>query len=588
MGNLRIWAPRAERVVLHAGTHAVPFVPLERGWWTAESPRIAPGTDYRLALDDHPPIPDPRSPWQPQGLEGPSRVLDHARFRWSDHGWQARPLSSGIVYELHVGTFSREGTFAGVEAHLDQLRALGITHLELMPVNCFAGRRGWGYDGANLFAPHAAYGSPDDLKHLVDTCHARGLAVILDVVYNHLGPAGNYLDWFGPFFTDHYRTPWGRAVNFDGPDSAEVRRFFCDNARMWLRDYHFDGLRLDAVHAMYDFSARHFLEQLAAEVRELEIELGRSLVLIAESDLNDPRVIRSPELGGYGVHAQWSDDFHHALHQVLTGERNGYYADFNGLDDLAKALRRAFVYDGRFSRERRRPHGRTPAGITGDRFLGYIQNHDQVGNRARGERIARLAGAERAKMAAALVLTSPFVPMLFQGEEWGASAPFQYFTDFPDRALGRAVRDGRRREFAAFGWDPEEIPDPQDPRTFERSRLDWAERDQEPHRSMLAWYTRLIRLRAEMPALRNGRFDRMRVDADAASGRLVVQRPPVAVACNFARAPQVVSLPENRWRILLSSHGQARAGSTHVELPAESVAILTGEAGDAAPGEVVN
>jgi maltooligosyltrehalose trehalohydrolase len=575
VGKLNVWAPSARKAVLKIQSRDVPLSPRERGWWQVESDLIAAGQDYRLVLDDHPPIPDPRSAWQPQGTDGPSRFLDHAHFRWTDANWQPRPLTAGLVYELHVGTFSREGTFAGIERHLDHLDRLGVTHVELMPLNCFPGTRGWGYDGVNLFAPHAAYGSPDDLKHLVDTCHAHGLAVILDVVYNHLGPSGNYLDWFGPFFTDHYRTPWGKAVNFDGPNSAEVRRFFCDNALMWLRDYHFDGLRLDAVHAMYDFSARHFLEQLAAEVLELESELGRSLVLIAESDLNDPRIVRPPEVGGYGLDAQWSDDFHHALHGVLTGERTGYYADFGTIGHLAKALRQAFVYDGTWSGERGRPHGRGVGGLAGHRFLAYIQNHDQVGNRAQGERIGHLAGIERAKIAAALVLTSPFIPMLFQGEEWGASAPFQYFTHFPDAALGQAVSDGRRREFAAFGWDPEKIPDPQDARTFERSRLNWPEREKEPHRGLLEWYRRLIRLRRAVPALANGRLDQVRTEHDEAAGWLALDRGGAAVACNFARENRTVPLPDGRWELALASVAQPRLGNSGIELPPESVAVLT-------------
>lgn len=574
MGKLNVWAPKAEQVALQIESQDIPLQRQARGWWQVDTDRIAHGRDYRLVVDEHPPIPDPRSPWQPHGIEGPSRFLDQGRYRWDDAGWQPGPLSAAVIYELHVGTFSPEGTFAGVESHLGHLRELGVTHVELMPLNAFAGNRGWGYDGANLFAPHAAYGSPDDLKHLVDACHTHGLAVILDVVYNHLGPAGNYLDRFGPFFTDHYRTPWGRAVNFDGPGSAEVRRFFCDNALMWLRDYHFDGLRLDAVHAMYDFSARHFLEQLAGEVRELEAELGRSFVLIAESDLNDPRVVRGAEAGGYGVHAQWSDDFHHALHTVLTGERTGYYADFGRIGDLVKALTGAFVYDGTWSGERGRPHGRPIGGLPGHRFLAYIQNHDQVGNRARGERIEHLAGMRRARVAAALVMGSPFIPMIFQGEEWGASAPFQYFTDFPDAALGRAVRDGRRKEFAAFGWDPAEVPDPQDVRTFERSRLDWQEREQAPHRELLDWYRSLTRLRRTLPALAAGRLEQVRTHHDETARWLVLDRGGAVIACNFAAEDRRVPLPEGRWDVALGSVGAPRPEDGAIALPAECAVIL--------------
>ena len=380
------------------------------------------------------------------------------------------------IYELHVGTFSPEGTFDGAAARLDHLVDLGVDVVELLPVAQFPGRHGWGYDGVDLYAPHDPYGGPDGLKRLVDACHARGLAVVIDVVYNHLGPAGNYLAEFGPYFTDRYTTPWGTAVNLDGPDSDPVRDFVVGNALMWVRDYHADGLRLDAIHAIVDTSAVHILEELRAQVEALAAELGRQVFLIAESDLNDPKIVHRPELGGYGIDAQWSDDFHHALHAVLTGERTGYYADFGSLDHLAKSLRQAYVYDGGYSPHRRRRHGRSPAGLPPTRFLGYLQNHDQVGNRATGERSSMLLSTGLLKVAAAIVLLGPFVPMLFQGEEWAASTPFLYFTDHDDPELGEAVSEGRRREFAAFGWSPEQVPDPQAPETFEASVLRWDER----------------------------------------------------------------------------------------------------------------
>ena len=474
-----------------------------------------------------------------------------------------------------MGTFSPEGTFDGVTARLDHLVDLGITHLELMPVNGFSGTRGWGYDGVNLFAPHEAYGGPDGLKRLVDACHARGLAVLLDVVYNHLGPEGNYLGRFGPYFTDRYRTPWGDAVNLDGSDSDEVRRFFCDNALMWLRDYHLDGLRIDAVHAIVDTSAVHILEQLAAEVDALERETGRSRVLIAESNLNDPRIVRPREHGGYGIDAQWSDDLHHALHVALTGERSGYYEDFEGLGDVAKALTDAYVYDGRYSAFRRRRHGRPATGLSGNRFLGYLQTHDQVGNRARGERIGHLVSPGRVRAAAAVVLCAPFVPMLFQGEEWGATAPFQYFTDHRDPALAEAVRDGRRREFAAFGWAPEEVPDPQDPATFERSRLDWAEPDREPHRSTLAWYRDLLRIRRAHPALTDGDRGAVRVEFDAGAGWIRMERGPVTICANLSEAPARIPVAPDRPRavLLASDEGISVEGNTML-LPGGSAAVL--------------
>jgi maltooligosyltrehalose trehalohydrolase len=450
-----------------------------------------------------------------------------------------------------------------------------ITHVELMPVAEFSGSRGWGYDGVYPYAPHHAYGEPDDLKRLVDACHARGLAIVLDVVYNHLGPAGNYLDRFGPYFTDRYTTPWGAAVNFDGPFSDEVRRFFCDNALMWLRDYHFDGLRLDAVHAILDTSATHFLEQLACEVADLEAQVGRHQSLIAESNRNDPRIVRPPELGGYGNDAQWSDDFHHALHCVLTGERNGYYIDFASLADLAKALRQVFVYDGRYSVFRKRRHGRRPVELSGHRFLGYLQNHDQIGNRAKGERSSHLMGLGRLKIGAALVLTGPLVPLLFQGEEWGSSSPFLYFTDHEDPELARAVIEGRRREFVAFGWRPEDVPNPQAIETFERSKLNWSEQNKEPHSGLLAWHRRLIQLRREIPALSDGRLDRVLTNFDESAKWLVVRRGPAVIACNLSDIAQRVPVDLGHGtELLLASENNVQFTHNAVTLPLDSVAIL--------------
>jgi maltooligosyltrehalose trehalohydrolase len=399
--------------------------------------------------------------------------------------------------------------------------------------------------------------------------------VLLDVVYNHLGPTGNYLARFGPYFTDRYRTPWGDAVNLDAADSDEVRRFVCDNALMWLRDYHVDGLRLDAVHAFLDRSATHVLEQLTAEVRDLETRLGRRLVVIAESDLNDPRLVRPVDRGGYGLDAQWNEDFHHALHAGLTGERHGYYADFGRLADLATALRAGFVYAGQHSAYRRRRHGRSAAGLPGHRFVGCLQNHDQVGNRARGERTSHLISTARLEVGAALVLTAPFVPMLFQGEEWGATTPFLYFTDHADPALGQAVREGRQREFAAFGWDPADIPDPQSADTFVRSKLDWREVDREPHARLLAWHRRLIALRRGSPDLADGRMDRVGVRVDEDARWLVVERGAVTVVVNLGAADALVPLPPERARrVLLTSNTDIRVGTAHVTVPPDAVVLL--------------
>lgn len=575
MATFTVWAPDAGNVAVAIGAERYPMNKADGGWWSVETARAGRGTDYGFSLDDGKALPDPRSPWQPHGVHGPSRVVDHGAFHWTDGGWQARPLSSAVIYELHIGTFTEAGTFDGAIERLDHLVDLGITHVELMPVNEFSGSRGWGYDGVDLFAPHHVYGGPDGLKRLVDACHNRGLAVLLDVVYNHLGPAGNYLGRFGPYFTDRYSTPWGKAVNLDGAGSDDVRRFFCDNALMWLRDYHFDGLRIDAVHAIIDTSAVHFLEQLAAEVQELEAQLGRHLVLIAESDLNDPRLVRSREAGGYDLGAQWSDDFHHALHTVLTGERDGYYADFGTLADLAKAIERVFVYDGRYSAFRGRRHGRPPRGLSGHRFLGYLQNHDQIGNRAKGERSSHLMNPARLKVAAALVFTAPFIPMLFQGEEWGASSPFLYFTDHEDAELGRAVSKGRREEFATFGWDPEEIPDPQARETFERSRLDWSEIHRQPHAGLIEWHRSLIRLRRQVPDLADGRLDRVRIRFDEQAKWFILERGSVTVVCNFARQTQLVPAAEKRFRsLIIGSTLEIQPRSEGLELPPDSVAIL--------------
>jgi maltooligosyltrehalose trehalohydrolase len=573
---IRVWAPAAHNVQLDLDGDRLPMVRADGGWWLVDTPRALPGVDYAFVLDGaEPPLPDPRSQSQPHGVHGGSRLVDHSTFNWADANWYAPALGSAIVYEMHVGTFTATGTFDAAIDRLSHLKDLGITHVELMPIVEFSGDRGWGYDSVDIFAPHHAYGGPEGLKRLVDACHSRGLAVLLDVVYNHFGPSGNYLPRFGPYLTHRYATPWGDAVNFDKRGSDEVRRLFCDNALMWLRDYHFDGLRIDAVHAIVDTSAIHFLEQLANEVAVLEQELGRRLVLIAESDLNDPRLVRARELGGYGLSAQWSDDFHHALHTVLTGERAGYYADFGSIPDLAKALRQAWVYDGRYSNFRGRRHGRSPAGLSGHHFLGYTQTHDQIGNRAKGDRSAHLMSTGRLKIAAALILTSPFVPMLFQGEEWGASTPFLYFTGHEDPDLARAVSAGRKREFAAFGWDPEEIPDPQGLETFEHSKLDWGELSREPHRGILEWHRELIRLRATMPEVRDGRMDLSDIAFDEDARWLRVTRGRVTIACNLSAAPKSIPIASGTpHRIAMASDARVAVGGSQVELPPDSVAIL--------------
>jgi isoamylase len=570
--RLAVWAPQATNVTARVDGRSLEMARDEEGGWSVESGNIGREAEYVFSVDGGEPLPDPRSPRQPQGVHGPSRLVDHEHFRWTDAAFVAPPLASGIVYELHVGTFTPEGTFAAAAGRLDHLVELGVTHVELMPVAAFDGRHGWGYDGVALFAPHEAYGTPDDLKKLVDQCHARGLAVMFDVVYNHLGPSGNYLPRFGPYFTGRYRTPWGPAVNLDDADSDGVRRFFVDNARQWLVDYHADGLRLDAVHALHDESALHLVEEITALARELS-RTGRRRCVVAESDLNDPRVVRPAGEGGWGCDAQWSDDFHHALHTLLTGERSGYYADFGGMAPLAKALQQAYVYDGVYSNHRRRRHGRPAAGLPGERFLAYAQTHDQIGNRMQGERLVHLTSPGRARIAAALVLTSPFVPMLFQGEEWGASTPFQYFTDHPDPELAASVTEGRRREFASFGWEPQEVPDPQAGETFERSKLRWDELGREPHRSLLSWHRSLIRLRREHPVLRGGDLSLVKVTFDEAQGWFRMDRGELSLAFNIGAAPVRVPLAASAARILLASDA-AQTVDAGLELLVDAVAIV--------------
>jgi maltooligosyltrehalose trehalohydrolase len=532
----RVWAPTPERVELDLAGRRLDMVAGERGWWSLDVPDAGPGSEYAFRLDGGDARPDPRSPWQPEGVHGPSKVLDHSAFPWTDQAWSGAHLPSAVLYELHVGTFSHEGTFDGAIQHLGHLVELGVTAVELLPVAEFPGSRGWGYDGVDLYAPHSAYGGPDGLKRFVDAAHRQGLAVVLDVVYNHFGPEGCYLGEFGPYFTDFFSTPWGAAVNYGREGSDEVRRFAVDNALMWLRDYHVDGLRLDAVHAIIDPSAVHLLEQLSAEVEELAAVVGRPLFLVAESDLNDTRLLRPREVGGYGLDAQWSDDLHHALRTTVTDERRGYYVDFDGLPDLAATLERGWPHAGGWSAFRQRTHGRA-FDRPGWQLLGYAQDHDQVGNRAQGDRLSDAVSLDVLQAVAAAYLTAPFVPMLFQGEEWAASSPFQYFTSHTDPELGRAVSDGRRREFADFGFAPDEVPDPQDPETFERSKLRWDERDDGDHAVLLRWYRALIELRRSTPDLLDGRLDRVRTELDEAAGTLVVHRGSITVALAFGDAP---------------------------------------------------
>jgi maltooligosyltrehalose trehalohydrolase len=478
-----------------------------------------------------------------------------------------------VIYELHAGTFTPEGTLDAAIGRLDYLCELGITHVELMPMAAAEGDRGWGYDGVALYAPLEAYGGPDAMKRFLDAAHHSGLAVLIDVVYNHFGPSGNYTGKFGGYITDHHTTPWGGAVNFEDAGSAEVRQFFIENALMWLRDYHFDGLRIDAVHAFIDRSAKHFLRQIEEAVRVLGNHTGKHYVVIAESDLNDPRLVTAREAGGYGLDAQWSDDFHHALWTVLTGETAGYYQDFGGMADLAKAIEQVFVYQGQYSRYRKRDHGVPVGALPADRFLGYLQNHDQVGNRAQGERLSHVVDVGRAKIGAAMVLLGPFVPMLFAGEEFAASTPFQYFTNFQDKELGRLVSEGRRKEFVTFGWSPEAVPDPQVEETFLRSKLRWEERNHGVHAEMLDWYRRLIRLRREESALTCPELADVQVNFDEKQKWLWMARGPIEVVFNAGMSE--VKLPVvKRYEALLRSMAGVVCERDGLFLPAGSVAVL--------------
>ena len=580
MHEFTVWAPRVSRIAVKIGDALYPMMGRdERGWWNVSVEQAEYGMDYGFVLDDDPtPYPDPRSLWQPHGVHGASRLYDQRAFVWSDDRWQGPVLPGGVIYEMHVGTFTQEGTFDSAIDRLDHLAELGVTHVELMPVAEFPGCHGWGYDGAALFAVAGTYGGPDGLKRFVDACHQRGLAVLLDVVYNHFGPVGNYTGRFGPYVTDRHHTPWGDAVNFEDVGSDEVRRYFCDNALMWMRDYHFDGLRLDAVHEFVDRSAIHFMEQLSCEVEVLSSTLGRRLVVIAESDLNDPRVVTPREAGGYGMDAQWDDDFHHALFTVLhPGDAGrGYYDDFGSVARLAKALTQVFVYDGVYSRYRRRTHGRPVKGLSAHHFVGFIQNHDQVGNRATGDRLEQVVGMDRAKVGAAVVLTAPFVPLLFQGEEFAASTPFQYFADHNDPEMARAVSEGRKREFAAFGWKPEDVPDPEKMETFARSKLNWDEVNEGHHAEMMDWYRRLIRLRHESPSLNDGDPGHEKVQFNEAGRWMRIDRGLVTVMFNLGDEGVEFERPGGAALVLASGEDVA-VKERSVMVPPNRVAIFSAE-----------
>ena len=524
--RFRVWAPKASSISLRIvrESREISLAPQDSGYFSAFASGLRPGARYIYLLNGDQRRPDPVSRHQPEGVHGPSEVIDPEEFRWEDQDWRGVPLGKLILYEIHAGTFTREGTFEAIIPYLDYLRTdLGVTAIELMPVGQFPGARNWGYDGVFLYAPQNSYGGPQGLKRLINACHRKGLAVVLDVVYNHLGPEGNYLDDYGPYFTERYKTPWGRAINFDGPESDEVRRFIIDNALYWETEYHIDGLRMDAVHGIFDFSARHILLDMREEVQRQARNLGRPILVMAESDLNDVRVITPQQKGGYGLDVQWNDDFHHCLHTLLTKERDGYYQDFGNFAQMVKALQDGFVYTGQYSFFRKRRHGNSSKHIPPAKFVVFSQNHDQVGNRMKGDRLSTLVGFEALKLAAGLVLLSANIPLLFMGEEYGEQAPFQYFVSHTDPTLVEAVRMGRREAFAAFEWQTD-VPDPQSEETFLRSKIHLDLHRHGKRKILFGLYRTLLKYRREIPSLSHLSKRGMKVDASEESPLLVMRR----------------------------------------------------------------
>jgi maltooligosyltrehalose trehalohydrolase len=564
MCKFLLWAPKAKKVEVKitdarapGSENAIPLEPLEHGYFFGMAKNVSADALYQYVLDGQRARPDPASRFQPRGVHGPSQVVD-ARFEWHDAAWRGLVLQKYVLYELHVGTFTEEGTFDAIIPRIANLKKLGITAIELMPVAQFPGSRNWGYDGVYPFAVQDSYGGPAALKRLVDACHQQEMAVVLDVVYNHLGPEGNYLAEFGPYFTDSYRTPWGAAVNFDGPHSDEVRRFFIQNALQWINEFHFDALRLDAINAIVDTSARKFLEELSSECHAAGERLGRPVYLIAESDRNDARVVAGSEVGGWGLDASWNDDFHHSLHVLLTGERNGYYEDFSGVEDFARAYRDGFIYAGQYSTFRQKRHGTSTHNLRAEHFVVFSQNHDQIGNRMLADRYSQSMPLERVKLAAAAVLLSPYIPMLFMGEEYGEPAPFQYFVSHQEAAMIEAVRKGRKEELARFQWT-RKLHDQQDERTFARSKLNWQLQNSGKHKIIRGFYEKLFELRGKIPALRELIKSNQEVSAFAQRNVLMVRRwsgeSQAIAAFHFGDGAVNVDVgaPKGRWRRMLDS-----------------------------------
>ncbi len=582
MHSFHVWAPKPKKVALQLGERVLPMQgPDAHGSWKLDVEEANWGDEYAFLLDDdQTAYPDPRSAFQPHGVHRPSALYNQKAFEWHDSLWQGPPLTGAVIYELHIGTFTDGGTFDAAIEKMAYLADLGITHIEIMPLAEYAGGRGWGYDGVALFAVNHCYGGPDGLKRLVDAAHKHSLAVILDCVYNHFGPVGNYTGKFGPYTTDKHHTPWGNAINFEDAGSDEVRHFFFDNALMWMRDYHIDGLRLDAIHEIIDRSAVHFLEQLSARVDNLSATVNRELVLIAESDLNNPQIVTPIEAKGFGMDAQWSDDFHHALFTVLHVEKDeaakGYYNDFGDFESLAKSLKYMFVYDGKYSEYRQRKHGRPVDGLSAHHFVGFIQNHDQIGNRAIGDRLEHIVGVPRTKVALGIVLTAPFIPMLFQGEEFAASTPFLYFADHEDPEMAKMVAEGRKKEFAAFGWDENQIPNPEAPDTFLHSRLKWDEVTEGKHAEVHDWTRQLIHLRRSSICLNDGDRGHLEVRWDNAKRWLRMERELVVTLVNLGTEPVEFEIT-SEYRLALASDPAIRLENDCVVVPPDALAIVSAE-----------
>ncbi|MCC9203763.1 malto-oligosyltrehalose trehalohydrolase [Arthrobacter sp. zg-Y769] len=577
--NFEVWAPKAGTVTLLADGRHLSMTRGENGWWHAQHAELTEDIDYGYLIDGaETPVPDPRSRRQPEGVHALSRTFDPDLYQWHDADWVSPGLDGGAIYEMHVGTFTPEGTLDAAIGRLDYLVDLGVRFVELLPVNAFNGTHNWGYDGVLWYAVQETYGGPEAYQRFVDAAHQAGLGVIQDVVYNHLGPSGNYLPMFGPYLTEGKSNTWGDSVNLDGPLSDVVREYIVDNVLMWFRDYHVDGLRLDAVHALHDERAVHILEEMAAATDKCAEDLGKPLFLIAESDLNNPRLITPRNVNGYGLAGQWSDDFHHAAHTNLTGENGGYYEDFDSIEALAKVLQEGFFHNGTFSSFRERGHGRPldKEVVTARQLVTAIQNHDQIGNRAAGDRLSATLGYEQLALGAVLSLASPFTPMLFMGEEFGASTPWQFFTSHPEPELGKATAEGRLKEFERMGWDPATVPNPQDLTTFTNSKLDWSEVEEGDHGRLLDLYRRLLALRGETPDLMDPDLRNVRVEYDEVGRWLVMQRGSTAVALNFADTPREVPLPFGRQAEVLLETAPVELYGDAVQLPAYGAAILAG------------